>query len=65
MATAHSDDHGRRPRGTARVPFLMCGLAFLGLAVANHRSAFLGVGLAFVGSGIALLGHGRKRTPRA
>ena len=56
-----SPDRSRRRR--AGVPFLLCGIAFAGVGVAMHQTAFQAIGPAFVVIGIASLARARRAAP--
>jgi len=56
------------PRRTRRQPgvgfvFLICGLSFLGVGIANRQTAFLAMGPTFLVLGVALLARAHK-SPR-
>ena len=53
-----ASDRNRRPR--AGFPFLLCGIAFAGVGLATHQTAFLAIGPAFVVIGIAFLARARR-----
>ena len=49
----------RRQPGAGFV-FLICGLSFLGVGIANRQMAFLTMGPTFLVLGVALLARARK-----
>ena len=57
-APAPDTPRNRRQHG-AGVVFLICGLSFLGVGIANRQATFLTMGPSFLLLGIALMARGR------
>ena len=63
MPTRDAPLRNTRRRPGAAYVFVICGLGFLGLGIANRQTAFLAMGPAFLVLGIALLARARN-SPR-